>query len=167
MSFNIEELDRKKGEVVQIIYGAEEASSAALYCISSANETIDLYAEGIGVYTMFHYPETLKRHKEALSRGIRIRVITEITKDNLPSVKEGLQYVSDVRHMDTITHYFGISEKHYLSSKLQYGDPSLSQSIFSNIGWFVREQQYLFETLWKKAIPLKQRIREIEEGHKR
>jgi hypothetical protein len=69
--------------------------------------------------------------------------------------------------MDTITHSFGVSEKHYLSSKVQFGNPNLTQSIFSNIGWFVREHQYLFETLWKKAIPLKQRIGEIEEGHKR
>lgn len=28
-------------------------------------------------------------------------------------------------------------------------------------------QHYLFEALWKKAIPAKQRIREIEEGAKR
>jgi signal transduction histidine kinase len=29
---------------------------------------------------------------------------------------------------------------------------------------FVEQQQYFFETLWNKAIPAKQRIREIEEG---
>jgi hypothetical protein len=167
MSFNAEELENKKEEVVRIIQGAENALSAMLYCISSARETIDLYAEGIGIYTAYHYPENLKLHKEALDRGVRTRLITEITKDNLPYVKEALPYLTDVRHMDTITHYFGVSEKHYLSNKLQYGDPALTQSIFSNVSWFVREQQYLFETLWNKAIPLKQRIREIEEGRKR
>ena len=132
-----------------------------------AKETIDLYEECIGVYSIFHYPEGLKLYREALIRGVRIRVITEITKDNLASVKEGLQYISDVRHMDTITHSFGVSERHYLSQKLQDANPSLTQSIFSNVGWFVREHQSLFETLWNKAIPLKQRISEIEEGHKR
>lgn len=166
MSINPEELDKEK-DIVQIIPGAQNALSAAIYCYSSAQETIDFYTEGIGVYTMFRYPESLKKHKEALDRGVKIRVITEITKDNLPYIKEGLQYVSDVRHMDTITHSFGVSEKHYLSSKLVFGNPNLSQCIFSNIVWFVREQQYLFEGLWKKAIPLKQRIRELEEGHER
>lgn len=166
MSINPEELDKEK-DAIRVIYGAEGAGSLALYCTSSAKETIDLYADGIGVYSMFHYPESLKKHKEALDRGVKIRVITEITKDNLPSIKEGLQYISDIRHMDTITHYFGVSERHYLSSKLQYGNPNLTETIFSNISWFVREHQYLFETLWKKAIPLKQRIRELEEGHKR
>ena len=167
MAFNPEQLDRKKEEVVQIIDGVENAVSAMWYCTSSAKETIDLYAEGTGVYTAFHYPENLKLHKEALDRGVRTRLITEITKDNLPHIKRALPYLSDVRHMDTITHYFGVSERHYLSNKLQYLDPALTQSIFSNVGWFVKEQQYLFETLWKKAIPLKQRIREIEEGHNR
>lgn len=166
MPLSPEELDKEK-DVVKMIHGEKDAVSVTMYCYSSAQETIDFYSEGIGVHSMFQYSENLKKHKEALDRGVRIRVITEITKDNLPYVKEGLQYVSDVRHMDTITHSFGVSEKHYLSSKLQFGNPSLTQSIFSNVGWFVREQQYLFESLWSKAIPLKQRIREIEEGQKR
>lgn len=166
MSLSPEELGKDK-DVVKMIHGEKDAVSVTMYCYSSAQETIDFYSEGIGVHSMFQYSENLKKHKETLDRGVRIRVITEITKDNLPYIKEGLQYVSEVRHMDTITHSFGVSEKHYLSSKLQFGNPRLTQSIFSNVGWFVREQRYLFETLWKKAIPLKQRIREIEEGYKR
>ncbi|HEX6281294.1 MAG TPA: hypothetical protein VFZ67_03630 [Nitrososphaera sp.] len=167
MSFNPEEFDRKK-DVLQMIYGEESVVPANLYCYSSSQKIIDAYSEASGVYVLFHYPEFQKKHKEALSRGVRIRVITEITKDNLPYIKEALQqYISDIRHMDTITHHFAVSEKHYLSCKVVYGNPSLTQCIFSSIGWFVREQQYLFEGLWNKAIPLKQRIKEIEEGRKR
>lgn len=32
---------------------------------------------------------------------------------------------------------------------------------------FVEQQEYFFEMLWKKAIPAKQRIKEIEENLKR
>jgi sugar-specific transcriptional regulator TrmB len=32
---------------------------------------------------------------------------------------------------------------------------------------FVEQQQYFFDMLWKKALPAKQRIKEIEEGMKR
>lgn len=32
---------------------------------------------------------------------------------------------------------------------------------------FVEQQQYFFETLWNKAIPASQRIKEIEQGAKR
>ena len=33
-----------------------------------------------------------------------------------------------------------------------------------NVDQIVEQQQYMFETLWSKAIPFEQRIREIEEG---
>lgn len=39
--------------------------------------------------------------------------------------------------------------------------------ISSNVRAFVEQQQYFFDMLWKKAIPAKQRIKEIEEGLKR
>ncbi|HYZ60121.1 MAG TPA: hypothetical protein VE544_10740 [Nitrososphaeraceae archaeon] len=167
MGFNPEELDEKK-DVVQMIQGEENVVPLNLYCYSSSQKIIDGYSEASGVFVLFNYPEFQRKHKEALSRGVRIRVLTEITKDNLPYIKGALQrYISDIRHLDTITHHFAVSEKHFLSCKVVYGNPNLTQCIFSNIGWFVREQQYLFENMWEKAIPLKQRIREIEEGSKR
>lgn len=39
--------------------------------------------------------------------------------------------------------------------------------IASTIRAFVEQQQYFFDMLWRKAIPVKQRIKEIEEGLKR
>jgi two-component system sensor histidine kinase VicK len=38
--------------------------------------------------------------------------------------------------------------------------------VVSTVRVFVEQQQYFFETLWSKAIPAEQRIREIEEGIK-
>ena len=43
----------------------------------------------------------------------------------------------------------------------------LTQSIYSSVKAFVGQQQYFFDMLWKKAIPAKQRIKEIEEDQKR
>ena len=40
----------------------------------------------------------------------------------------------------------------------------LVQVIHSNVKAVVESHQYLFETLWNKAIPAEQKIREIEEG---
>ena len=39
--------------------------------------------------------------------------------------------------------------------------------ISSTVRAFVEQQQYFFDMLWRKAIPAKQRIKEIEEGLKR
>ena len=43
----------------------------------------------------------------------------------------------------------------------------ITKQIFANVKDFVEQQQLFFNTLWKKAIPAKQRIKEIEEGIKR
>ena len=39
--------------------------------------------------------------------------------------------------------------------------------VVSTVKELVDQEQYFFDTLWKKAIPAKQRIKEIEEGLKR
>lgn len=57
-----------------------------------------------------------------------------------------------------------------LSSKLEKNSQEaklLTQSIYNTVKAFVGQQQYFFEMLWRKAIPAKQRIKEIEEGLKR
>jgi signal transduction histidine kinase len=40
----------------------------------------------------------------------------------------------------------------------------LHQVIYSNVKAILEQQQYVFETLWSKAKPAEQKIREIEEG---
>jgi two-component system sensor histidine kinase VicK len=45
-------------------------------------------------------------------------------------------------------------------------DQPLSHAILSSAKALVEAQQYLFETLWKKAIPAEEKITEIQEGIK-
>jgi len=42
----------------------------------------------------------------------------------------------------------------------------LSHAIVSNAKALVEARRYLFETLWNKAIPAEEKIKEIEEGIK-
>lgn len=148
-------------EKVEIVHGRDSLFSIATYCMYSTTERIDLYTD-----KRDHRWTPTVMYADAKKRGVKIRVITEITKENLTYCKENMKYIDDLRHIDNITHTFGVSERHYLSSKLNE-DPRLAEGLFSNVKWFVREQQYLFESIWKKAIPAKQRFKEIEEGSKR
>ena len=84
-------------------------------------------------------------------------------------IKENMKYINGLRHMDAITHMFDMfeaSEKHYASAIMLAENPHFLEGVFCDIRWFVKAQQYLFESLWK-AIPAKQRFKEIEEGSKR
>jgi hypothetical protein len=74
----------------------------------------------------------------------------------------------ELRHLDEIKGNFGIGDGIYYrasaKSKLSSPPPLL---ICTTLRAFVEQQQYFFDMLWKKAIPAKQRIKEIEEDLKR
>lgn len=57
-----------------------------------------------------------------------------------------------------------VSDKEYLAPVVSEGTSDLaSQIIYSNVKEIVEHQQYIFDTLWNKAIPVIKRIREIED----
>jgi two-component system sensor histidine kinase VicK len=153
--------------MLEIIDRVENVIPLHASSMSLTQKGIDIYTDSNGPRMFCNTPGAMTAYAETLSRGVRIRIITEITKENLPFVKEGVQYVTDLRHMDGITHSFTVADRHYMSTKMQYESPYITQTIVSSVGWFVKEHQYLFEILWNKAIPAKQRIKEIEEGVKR
>lgn len=153
-------------EKVQLIHGSDFVLSVAFHMMDMADERIDIYADFRGPNIVDDIGG-ISKYIGAQQRGVKIRVITEITKENLIFCKENMRYIDGLRHMDTITHMFQVSERHYVSTKMLTENPHFIEGIFCNKRWFVREQQYLFESLWKKAIPAKQRFKEIEEGSKR
>jgi two-component system, OmpR family, sensor histidine kinase VicK len=110
-------------------------------------------------------PQIKKAFLDAKSRGIRLRYLTEITIDNISYCKLLKIIVDELRHLDGIKGNFMLSENEYLAPVISEEEGAIaSQLIYSNEGQIVEQQQYIFETLWTKAIPSGQRIREIEEG---
>src|SRR5215831_1956028 len=104
-----------------------------------------------------------KAIEDARSRGITFKFLTEITANNLYYCKL-LSIGSELRHLDGIKGNFSIfDDKVYLASAILKESQPVSQLIYSNVKTFVEQQQYLFETLWNRAIPAEIRIREIEE----
>src|SRR5438046_306748 len=102
---------------------------------------------------------------DAKIRGVRLRYLTEITNDNISYCKELIKIVDELRHLDRIKGNFMISEGEYLAPVVLYKERKIaSQLIYSNVDEIVEQQHYMFETLWTKATPAEQRLREIEEG---
>jgi signal transduction histidine kinase len=69
-----------------------------------------------------------------------------------------------MRHLDGVQGNFGVSETEYLASATLDREKLVPLLIYSNVKQIVKQQQYIFETLWNKAIPAEQRIEEIELG---
>lgn len=103
------------------------------------------------------------------SKGVKIRWITDITKENLDWCKEFVKIV-EVRHIDGITSAFGIhNNSYYLASTnvLRRGEIFPAELIIGNVKVIVQQQQQIFNLLWDKAISAKQRFKEIVNGLKR
>jgi two-component system sensor histidine kinase VicK len=100
-----------------------------------------------------------------MRRGVKIRYLTQITKDNISYCKEMAKERLEVRHLDGVKGNFGISDRRdCMIYTIQKEGHLPTQIIFTNAKSFVEQQQYFFDMLWNKAIPSDQKIREIEEG---
>ncbi len=104
-----------------------------------------------------------KRLIVAHTRGIKIRFVTEITTENLPYCKQMME-LGEMRHLEGVQGNFGVSETEYLASATLDKEKLVPLLIYSNVKQIVKQQQYVFQTLWNKAIPAEQRIEEIELG---
>src|SRR5918996_189357 len=101
------------------------------------------------------------------NKGIQLRFLTDISQDNIQYVKK-LMKTTEIRHLDDIKGNFGLVDGDWYYASAQSDEQKgITRQIFANVKEFVEQQQLFFNTLWKKAIPAKQRIKEIEEHIKR
>jgi two-component system sensor histidine kinase VicK len=139
-----------------------EVINAILDIFSNANHRIDVCGNSNFPLKISSFESVKKVVIAAKNRGIGLRFIIEITKENLQYCKDLMRITDELRHMDEIEANFGLSETEYLGSiTLQ---EEILQATYSNVKEVVEQQQFIFDTLWRKATPAEQKIREIEEG---
>jgi signal transduction histidine kinase len=73
-----------------------------------------------------------------------------------------MQY-AEVRHISSLDENFRVSETEYIAATTTKEGLPIPKLIYSNSKEIVGQQQYIFETLWDKAVPAEQRIKEIEQ----
>ena len=145
-------------------YGGETAINLVLHFLSETNKTIDACVDNTRPSLAIDILVLRKAFVDAKKRGVKLRYVTEITKDNISYCKRLLTMVDELRHLNGIKGNFYISETAYLAPATYHeeGKPA-SQVIYSNVEEIVDHQNYIFDTLWSRAISAKERIREIEE----
>jgi hypothetical protein len=154
-------------ERTDVIYGKENVVKWALRLLSSANITLDLCGDRYGPSIIVANEQVMQKYIELHNRGVKQRHITEITSENIIHCKKLMRF-QELRHLDGLKGYLSITDGRVLSSHA-FGleGKVLPHAVTTTVRIFVEQQQYFFETLWRKGIPAKQRIREIEEGAKR
>jgi hypothetical protein len=100
--------------------------------------------------------------RAARERGVKLRYITEITKENLPFCRKQMKMVDALRHMDGVKGNFVMSEKEFLASPDISPQSPISEGFYSDVDKVVKLQSYLFEIFWNYAIPAEDRIEQLE-----
>jgi two-component system, OmpR family, sensor histidine kinase VicK len=150
-------------EKTLVLHGFEKTTEAIIRFLYSAEESMNICADYTWPSVAMGVDVFKKGLYELKKRNIKSRFVTDITKDNIKYCKELMQ-ISELRHLDGVKGNFSISEKGYTASATLQEAALLQEVIYSNVRAILDQQQYVFETLWSKAIPAEQKIREIEEG---
>ena len=151
-------------EKTEIWHGKQKILSRRLAELSKVRVKYDLFLDGNGPSTILNNKFVTKAYIEIKARGVRLRLITEITMANLSYCKQIIKYV-ELRHLDRVKGNMGIIDG------ISYGAAAKSEEnqfpteyIYSTVKSFVEQQQYFFDMLWKKSVPAEQKIKELEEG---
>src|SRR5919199_6093668 len=157
-------------ERTEVIYGSDNVMNIILQFLSNTNNISSCgdYKAPSVVFEIEGYKKLLSDIKK---RGIKLRYVTDITKDNVKYCRDLIEFFAyDIRHLDGIKANFSVSETEYLASATivegQTKEPTtpIQQLIYSNVKDIVEQQKYVFESFWNKAIPAERRISEIEDG---
>jgi signal transduction histidine kinase len=162
-------------EMTEVLSGEEHVMNTMLKFLSKADkiDSCSDYKSPSLILEVQQYKELLSDIK---AKGIQLRYITDITKDNIHYCKELLKFAKEVRHLAGMRANFSVSETEYMASasiqqqeqnqqqQQQQQEQPIPQVIYSNAKDLVEQQKYVFESLWNKATPSDQRFMEIEEG---
>jgi two-component system, OmpR family, sensor histidine kinase VicK len=148
----------RPSERTEIIRGSENVIDAALKFASNTKARVDACLDYTRPTLAFDiYSKSLADIKAR--NGIRLRVLTEITPENISSSKQLSVLVDELRHLDGIKGSFYINEGKYLAPAIFHEEGKVaSQMIYSNVRELVEHQQYIFDTLWNKSIPSEEKI---------
>jgi two-component system, OmpR family, sensor histidine kinase VicK len=150
-----------KYEKTEMLIGAEATTKRVWEFFSNVSNEFDVCANSAApsnAMTIFR-----GAYEDMKNKGIKIRWVTDITKDNLTHCKNLTQY-ADLRHISSLNGNFAVSETEYIATATRREGQPLPKLIYSNSKEMVEQQRYLFLALWDKAVPVEYRIKEIEQG---
>jgi two-component system, OmpR family, sensor histidine kinase VicK len=150
----------------KLLYGSEDVVGRGVQFIQNVKVGMDLFGDKNGPSIIIGYDIYKNNYIDVVKRGGKIRLITEITKDNIQYCKDLVNIVTELRHLDGLIGGIAVSESEYMSTHVLREKQLLTQAFYSNAEDIVKQGQYIFNTFWAKAVPAVERIKEIEEGIK-
>ena len=149
-------------ETTEILRGVEDTTRAVVLFFTNAN-WVSVCADSLAPSVAMGVEPIKECYENLKSRQVKVRWITEITKDNLPYCRALMQY-AELRHLDGIKGNFGVSDTAYTATATLNKAQPVAELIYSTAKSVIEQNKNVFDTLWSKAVLAQERIREIEEG---
>ena len=147
-------------EKAQVIGDGRQTEANITDIIYNARKFLNIC--GDSTLPKFILSDTTRNALEQAKRtGVRIRCITEITKDNLSYCKELMKF-TEIRHLNKFVGNSIIGDKEYLAQSV--GHVFTSNLTYSNENRMLEQQNSLFENLWNNATTQKKQTSTLELG---
>jgi two-component system, OmpR family, sensor histidine kinase VicK len=153
-------------ERTEVFYGSEDAMKILLQAMRNVKKEAVTCSDAQSAGFSMTIEPVRQGFIDFKKRGLKIRSITEITRENLEYCKQLGGYVQ-LRHLDGLRGNFAVSETEYVATAIINEKEPVTETIYSNAKAILEQHRYFFETLWNKAVPAEQRIRELEQGVER
>jgi two-component system, OmpR family, sensor histidine kinase VicK len=152
-----------RSEKAKIVHGTQVVNSL-LDIFSSAANMISVCGNSRFPSQLLSL-EIIKKTIAAKNSRIKQRYLVEVAKDNIPYCRNLMDIVAqndNFRHSDEVEANSIVSAREYLGSITLKGPHQ--QAIYSNMKGMVEQQHHVFESLWDRAIPIQDKVTEIEKG---
>jgi two-component system, OmpR family, sensor histidine kinase VicK len=152
-------------ERTQVLDGVENANNSIFQFLSNTKSRISVCSDSTGPSVSVGVELYNRATIDIKNRGVKVKHVTEINNENIHYCKDLMKVIDELRHLDGVKGNFAVSETEYLATAAALDEAQpVRQLLYSNMKTIVEQQQYIFDTLWNKAIPAEQKIKEIEEG---
>jgi two-component system, OmpR family, sensor histidine kinase VicK len=158
----------------KILHGIQNADRAILQSISKSKSKSEIDICGNYIMQLIERELFKRALSDARDRGVRVRCIIEITKENIECYKKLMKLV-EIRHLDGLKAKFILTNTKCLSIPTATGTTNalqerktLPQIMYIDTMQIVEQYHQIFDTLWNNAttISAQERIKQIEEGVK-
>jgi signal transduction histidine kinase len=155
----------------RIFYGVQNTNRAILQSISKSKSKSEIDICGNYIMQAIELDVFKKALSDARDRGVRVRCIIEITKENIECCKILMKLV-EIRHLDGLKAKFILNNTKCLSITPTAGTTNVLQErntvpqiVYIDTMQIVEQYHQIFDTLWNNAstTSAQERINEIEE----
>ncbi len=151
-------------ENTKVLHGIENTIALGIKFFDNTEKRFDIFVDKTSPSTIINNQIYRNDFENAYKRGIRVRFITEITTENIEYCRQIKNFVDEFKHFGGLQGALCINESEFLGTTLCSQGNIVNTVIHSTEKEVVLQQQFIFNTFWKNAIPFDKRIKEIEEG---